>query len=320
LPEGLWEYLDATSPRLPARLDGKLYFPVGELEGCWTLAELRAAEARGAAILRLDWIIGSEKTFNPFDDFVEHLWRRRQGSLVSRPPEAALLKLLLNSLYGRFGLDPDNGLMRLIGLPDDWLTDKYRGYKTSQWGNVAVAYGPVASTRAPAYVNVLLAAQTAALARLELLQGLEGQGCALVYCDTDSILTQGALPTGDGLGEWRLQAEGVTADLLAPKEYSLHNTAMGEEFIVKGVPARLAQQYLETGTARFKRALGFREALKQGRNPSEWVEVLRGALTAAAAPARSTRSAAAAAASGSTGTGEARSPSGGPCSIRLTTA
>jgi hypothetical protein len=273
--QGVVEVGDCDVPPLPARLGSRLYFPVGELEGRWTLAELRAAEARGAAILRLDWILGSEKTFNPFESFVEDLWRRRQGSLVSAPQEAALLKLLLNSLYGRFGLDPDQGLMRLVRLSDDWRWEDLKGFRTSAWNGQELAYGPVASRRAPAYVNVLLAAQTAALARLHLLLGLESQGSALVYCDTDSILTQGRLPAGDGLGEWRLQAEDVTADLLAPKEYVLHNKTMGEEFIVKGVPARLAQQYLETGAARFKRALGVREAIAQGRNPSEWVEVLR---------------------------------------------
>ena len=273
--QGLVGVPECDVPPLPARLGKRLFFPVGELEGRWTLAELRALEARGGTVLRLDWILGSEKVFSPFESFVEQLWRRRQGSLVSAPQEAALLKLLLNSLYGRFGLDPDDGLMRLVKLSDEWEWEDLRGYKTTDWHGQEVAYGPVASRRAPAYVNVLLAAQTAALARLTLLAGLESQGSALVYCDTDSILTQGALPTGDGLGDWRLQAEGVTADLLAPKEYILHNKTMGEEYIAKGVPARLAQEYLETGAARFRRALGVREALKQRRNPSEWVEVLR---------------------------------------------
>lgn len=262
-------------PPLPARVDGKLYFPVGELEGCWTLAELRALEERGGTILRLDWILGSEKTFNPFDDYVEQLWKERRGALASDESRAALLKLLLNSLYGRFGLDPDDGLMRVVRLSDNPEWEALRGYKTYDWRGQELAYGPVASRGAPAYVNVLLAAQTAALARLHLLLGLESQAEALVYCDTDSILTTDGLKTGEDLGDWRLQAKGVTADLLGPKEYALHNKVMGEEYVAKGVPARLAQEYLETGAARFRRALGVREALKEHRNPSEWVEVLR---------------------------------------------
>ncbi len=77
------------------------------------------------------------------------------------------------------------------------------------------------------------------------------------------------------MGGWRQEMAGGAADLIGPKEYALHNAMVGTEYVVKGVPAEVAKQYFETGVARFFRALPIREAIAQGKNPSEWVETFK---------------------------------------------
>lgn len=266
---------EAFLPLLPHRFTKRLFFPVGQMEGVWTLEELREAEARGVEILDLQWALHSPATFSPFHEFIDTLWKRRQGYLAADDGRAQILKLLLNSLYGRFGLNPGDGLWRMLPLRLDPGDGRYRGFVTSEVDGEPVMMGHVQSAQQPAYVNVLIAAQVSAEARLHLFRAMEGQHEDLAYCDTDSILTRGRLPAGDGLGDWRLQMQGGRADLVGPKEYLLHNSVLGERAVVKGVPEEQAASYLRTGAARYRRARGIRESITKGHQPSEWVEVLK---------------------------------------------
>jgi hypothetical protein len=266
---------EAFLPLLPHRFTHRLFFPVGSMEGVWTLEELREAQDRGVEILDLKWALHSPATFNPFHEFVSELWKRRQGYLAADDGRAGILKLLLNSLYGRFGLNPDDGLWRMLPLQVDPGDGRYRGFVTSEVHGEPVMMGHVPSAGQPAYVNVLIAAQVAAEARLHLFRAMEGQHEDLAYCDTDSILTRGQLPEDDGLGGWRLQMRSGRADLVGPKEYLLHNAVMGEKAVVKGVPEGQAALYLRTGAARYRRAKGIRESIAKGNDPSTWVEVLK---------------------------------------------
>jgi hypothetical protein len=124
-------------------------------------------------------------------------------------------------------------------------------------------------------MNVFLAAQISAAGRIFLFDELERQGENAVYCDTDSIITHGEIETSSGLGEWRVQMERGQADLIGPKEYALHNRFSGSVYKAKGIPSKLAEEYFETGVARFFRALPIREAIATGQRPSEWIETIR---------------------------------------------
>ncbi len=262
-------------PDIPYRFDNRLFFPTGEVSGLWTILEAREALKQGVEIISTDWVLGSPVTFNPFDEFIETLFELRQGYIISGSSAANVVKLILNSLYGRFGLNPDHGLYQLvdIGAVPDW--EALGGYETHTINGKDYAYGPMKATRPPDYVNVLFAAQITAAGRVKLLDELRNQGEQAVYCDTDSILTRGTIETGAGLGDWRLELPDVTADLLGPKEYALHNSVVGDQYIVKGVPEEVARAYFHDGAARFSRALGVREALRQGKTPSTWVETYR---------------------------------------------
>lgn len=263
------------TPLLPARIGERLFFPTGEFSGVWTLTELRQAVLSGYTLLSVEWVFGADVTFNPFEDFVENLFHERLMYQERGEAQANIVKLILNSLYGRFGLNPDGSLQQMVQITPETDFEKLKGYTTETIMNRVVAFGPVESARYPTYANVLIASQIASEARLHLYGELSNQGESAVYCDTDSVLTTGEVATGEGLGSWRMEGERVTADLVAPKEYALHNRALGTEYVVKGVPSYVAEQYLRTGFARFYRALSVREAVAQHKNPAEWVETIK---------------------------------------------
>lgn len=270
------EVRDEFVPPLPYRMTGRLFFPVGGMTGTWTLEELRRAADLGAKVKKIHWVLRSTVTFNPFRQFVEQLFGLRLRYLQEGERQANVLKLLLNSLYGRWGLNPAHGLQQIKRIGHDTDMAQLRGYQTVACGDHLVAIGALPAQRYPDYVNVLFAAQITSCARVHLLGELMAQDERLVYCDTDSILTTGQIPVGEGLGDWRATMLDGSAEMVGLKEYSLHNAVYGDTYVAKGVPRELQEQYLRTGVARYFRALGIREALRDLRRPATWIETLKG--------------------------------------------
>jgi hypothetical protein len=262
-------------PPLPSRQQKRLFFPFGEIRGAWDLGEIRSALSYGCKIKSIDWMLASPIKFNPFDVFIDTLWKSRVDYQASGDTRAACVKLLLNSLYGRFGLNSDNCLYRVQRYKKPSEPAGLRGAVSFDWNGELLLFVPVEWSRQPAYVNVLFAAQITAAARTRLYKTLEPQGDDAAYWDTDSIITAGTIKTGDGLGEWRQQMSDGRADLLGPKEYSLHNAMVGDVFVAKGVPVSQAREYVQTGVTRYRRALKVREAVGRNQNPAEWVECVR---------------------------------------------
>ena len=266
---------DTFVPILPYREGKRLFFPTGQLQGVWSIMEIREAMLRGYQLQYVDWVISSKVTFNPFHEFIERLFDLRQFFIFEKDGAANIIKLLLNSLYGRWGLNPEGGLYRLVDLETVKSFDDIQGYTTHDINGRLFAYGNIQSKTLPPYVNVFFAAQITAAARLKLYDSLVSQETDLVYCDTDSIITRSSMPTGDGLGDWRLQMQDGSADIAGPKEYAIHNQALGTKYVVKGVPAEVSQEYFRTGVARYFRALNIRESMGSGGRPSTWVETFR---------------------------------------------
>jgi hypothetical protein len=270
------EVPDHFIPPLPARIESRLFFPTGELSGVWTIREIVYSILQGCRLISVDWVLGSEIVFNPFERFVDQLFALRQAYLIDNPVRANLVKLILNSLYGRFGLNPDSPLTKMVPILEDTDLDTLQGFRTRELAGYLVAYGEVKTARLPAYVNALFAAQVTAEGRIMLQEGLQQAGQDAVYCDTDSVMTTGQIPTGDGLGDFRLVAGPLRADLIGPKEYELEDIYANTRSVVKGIPEALAHEYMVRGFARFSRALSVREAYNSGGQPAEWVETFKG--------------------------------------------
>jgi hypothetical protein len=112
---------DCYIPPLPVHSGRRLFFPIGEVHGEWTILELRRALIAGVTLLSVDWVLGSDVTFNPFQQFTESLFSLRSQYLSSGSQAANFVKLLLNSLYGR-GLNLIVALYNLVRVDEntDW--------------------------------------------------------------------------------------------------------------------------------------------------------------------------------------------------------
>lgn len=262
-------------PPLPFRIERKLFFPTGRYTSQWTISELRYALSNGAKLINLHWLVGTDTLFNPFEDFIDDLYSARKVYIKQGNDRHILLKLVMNSLYGRFGLNPDKGLFQMAPIPPDADWSDYEGWSTEEINGRVIGLGPFDFNSYPAYANVMFAAQVSACARIKLHNSLVHSGKDILYCDTDSILVLGNMETGEDLGQWKCQMEQGKADLLGPKEYILYYSSEHPKYKAKGVPHRFQPEYITTGVTRFKRAVKVRESIRRGLNPSEWVQIIK---------------------------------------------
>ena len=233
--------LDCDTPLFPVKQEGRNIYPVGQLTTTLTTPEVKYALHRG-------WIkeIGSYATYRMrpiFHSYVESLYAlkiqyEREGDTLRRN----LIKVLLNSLYGKFGQVGYQD--RIIGTADPEQIEVSHGYDRARRCPITIytAGGLVIEQiRTGEGYNsfVAIPAHVTAYARLYLWQLIEAAGRDNVYyCDTDSLIVSKAGYDGltaylDPVALGGMKVEGIETELeiYAPKDYRF-----GAERIRKGVP------------------------------------------------------------------------------------
>lgn len=171
-----------------------------------------------------------------FDGFVKDLYQIRLEYPKSDPMNY-VAKIIMNSLYGRFGmddnfvitsimskedyfkfeeLDKDNSILDVINLDDNLIV---------QSKNPKVELDTLLDNGNEVHnVNISIAAAVTAYARIHMSQFKNNKKFKLYYSDTDSIYTDKPLPLkfiGNGLGLLKLEYICKDAIFLAPKVYGL---------------------------------------------------------------------------------------------------
>ncbi len=177
--------------------------------GIYTSAELLHLQSVGGTFKISEGYIYEEKA-PIFRDFVASVYKDRE--MATRRGDQALsftLKILLNSLYGKFA-------QRQMGTKIEWYTyerlDEYvnAGLKTKIMGDFLVTE----EEREVPHVFVAIAAMITANARIDLhtrMCDVIARGFDVYYCDTDSIHTNGNLDESSGLGGLKLENSGKAA-------------------------------------------------------------------------------------------------------------
>lgn len=243
-------------PVLPVRLE-KLFFPCGKIEAIWTVEELIAAEAAGAKIQKIEKAYYFE-TSPVFRDYVLKLYALKKNA---GEPTRTIAKLLMNSLYGKFGQNPTkkvfslernapHGAMPILnpdGTPSGFCFHE--------------------RTSSAAYLLPHLAAAVTSKARLTLLGRLDDR---VYYCDTDSVFTDSDIPIGKELGEWGFVGEG-SATFIQPKLYKFNGT-----WKAKGLNRDQSIDDFVAGNANtYKRSMSIKEALRSGQAACQHVDIVK---------------------------------------------
>ena len=266
-------------PILPYRSEeGKLFFPVGTIEGSWTYHEVREAVKRGAKILKQYDGVGTNVSVSPFQEFVDHFYNLRKDAkiLKKRDPgnlEAAFdveyYKLVLNNLYGKFSEHSPLEKMVTKPLSEKAIANEFANGHTLR--RVGPFYRYIENEGGPRPTsNFIWGVYVTSYARLELAKWMyhvHEAGCTLVYCDTDSIMYLGncdGLPVSDTLGE--LDKETYDAAIFRQAKGYLLLDKDGKDYVIKkvackGVPTDYAYDFIIDGMATFRKPMRLKEAV-----------------------------------------------------------
>lgn len=217
-------------PFLPYRdKNNTLIFPTGEFVGVYYSEELKYARGLGYTVLPISGYL-FERMESPFRDFVSSLFESRLEARISGNEALAYVyKILMNSLYGRFGINPKSTTTEVCD------EDRYKhlirhselifGDMLSE-NNYIVAYHSNTGTD-PDYWNppknsaVQLAAAITASARIYMYPYISREDC--YYTDTDSVVLGQPLPSevlsSSVLGKKKLEDRVMKGYFLAPKSY-----------------------------------------------------------------------------------------------------
>lgn len=262
-------------PPLPFRYNSRLYFPVGKVRANWTHIELRKALQMGCIIHHIHWTLWSDKTCQPFNDFVDTLYPLRLDYKSKSDTREHIIKIMLNSLYGKFAQRREAGLEKLIPFEEYENAQDKSGYDFVEYDNYIYARKPVPTYRQADYINVLWASYITAYARLTLLDYMLTNPEALLYVDTDSLFTSQKLETGKALGMMKQEHENVDIEIFAPKAYLIYTPDGQLKTKVRGIPNRYQLEYLNTHEVSYLRSIGFFEANRRHLVPAQWVEVTK---------------------------------------------
>lgn len=188
-----------------------------------------------------EWEIIEVITFGEtirFDDYIDHFYKMKDECKTSGDKAGYIFaKLFLNSLYGKFGSNPDKYDEYTIVKPcyiEAVEQDEYNF--CAELGEWALCSRPLPEDR-QRYYNVAVAASITGFVRAYMWRSIcECKG--VIYCDTDSIACTdtGALELDPSkLGAWDVEAECDTGGVAGKKLYAFHMKDGGYKTASKGV-------------------------------------------------------------------------------------
>lgn len=191
-----------------------------EGDGVYTKPEIDKLLSVGGEIVEVVSGYVYQVMGNPFSQFISRWWAERLNAQRTGDQALAYVcKILMNSLYGKFGQQEYGWTLKLMPVS--------KMLELIKEGTPIMNVGPfvmVLEKRHSEYTFVAIAAYIAANARLHLFAAMEKaqlSGGILWATDTDSIHVENCPPvtTGKNLGEWKLEYSG-NATYLGKKLYA----------------------------------------------------------------------------------------------------
>lgn len=172
-----------------------------------------------------------------FTGYVNHFYELR-AKTEKGSAENIFAKLLMNSLYGKYGANPSKYKEYMIISEDMEQAAHEAGYdiECALTEDKMIAAKPLAE-ESQRFYNVATAASITGFVRAMLARALSG-AAEIIYCDTDCIVAKhgGALDVdAKRLGAWDLEADCARGAVAGKKLYAFKTTAGKWKTASKGV-------------------------------------------------------------------------------------
>jgi hypothetical protein len=166
-----------------------------------------------------------------FDDYIDHFYKQKDECKKNDDKAGYIFaKLFLNSLYGKFGANPDNYNEYTIVKPRYIEAAEQDGYMyCAELGKWALCTKPLDDDKRR-YYNVAVAASITGFVRAQMWRSMN-ECNGVMYCDTDSIA---CTDTGNleidpsTLGAWDIEAQCDYGGIAGKKLYAFHDKNTGK--------------------------------------------------------------------------------------------
>ncbi len=250
----------------------KLIFPTGTWTGTYNHNELRYAQSKGVIIKKIHEQIIYTKKFKPFKDWVERLYSLRRMYQEQDNPMQAVIKLTMNSLYGKFAQKEINDTKIL--QENNVTIEDVNGADTFEWYEDIVVLNKKRETNS-VFTFPILSSYTSSKARIQMHQIITETEA--LYTDTDSVITLKEMPTTTEIGGLKLEQIITEGIIVRPKLYRIENTIKAKGYHKpdrEGFEALLRGEKIDC-----TRMAGTKEALKRGYEPEQELEIWKEAST-----------------------------------------
>lgn len=231
-------------PYLPYRTErNTLIYPTGEWLAVYYSEELKFARTLGYKIIPVEGYLFEEKD-SPFGEYVTTLYQSRlKAKGENNLGMSFVYKQLMNSLYGRFGINPECVVTEILSKEDRDIHLRYSKYIFDEMltdNKYIVSYRKNTmdeqSYRVPTISAVHLSAAITACARIYMYPYISREDS--YYTDTDSVVLGNPLPESmispDIMGMFKLEAVIKEGYFLAPKAYHILSDNDQETLKYKG--------------------------------------------------------------------------------------
>ncbi len=272
-------------PPLPYRTpDRRVYFPTGEWDAWFSNVDLEHLEECGGEVLRVDEVRLFHQ-FHALKEYAETIYELRKNS----PDEGykQILKILLNSLYGKFA---EAGTKQKMLINPSTTKCPHRGKNGKPLHADDGAPGSCfefltsgiwlfTEEKKVAHAHVPISMHITATAR-RVLDNHMRQASEVFYCDTDGFACplQDTFPTSDELGGLKHEKTIQEGRFVAPKLYAMRQN---DEWSVRakgfsGIKYPEFCKLLEEGEVLFEHFSRFKEGLRRGVLGPEEVQIAKG--------------------------------------------
>lgn len=221
--------------------------------GTWATEEIKLAVEKGYKVLETYEVWDYDKSDNLFKDYVKMFYEMKQKATIEKNPcRRVIAKILLNSLWGKFGESEkyddtktvyDN--VELLKLINDTTFEDFDVVFINEKCVVMSYKRKAENLQAKKSVSIEIASYTTALARVKLYRSMDtiiNNGNKILYCDTDSILfvkkknAPCPVPIAeDELGVLKIEKVLKKYVGIAPKSYCYEDIDGKVEVVCKGI-------------------------------------------------------------------------------------
>ncbi len=264
---------DMKYPFLPYRTKDKLMFPVGKFRGWHSHVELRKCLTLGYKILKVYKTYYYKYDCEPFKDYVSDNYKLRKKFVKEKNPMEQVVKLLMNSLYGKFG-------QKFIDR-DEWQPFNHTLEELNKL-KFFERHGDFIRikkdfTEPSAFCIPIWALYVTAYGRIKIYDAVKKSDA--IYCDTDSIVTKSKLKTSDELGDLKLEMKIRHGIIVKPKFYAVVDSDRKEFVKIKGLGKRLTfnefNRFLKSPKITYMKFMKFKESIRRGFIPNEIIDMIK---------------------------------------------